>query len=388
VDVAASAAESPAMTAPLAARLARHPHTGVRRSLASNPATSAGVLADLARDGGRPPALACPGCDGTDPVPHWWSCAGSHESAVADIQGAAAANPATPAAALLPLAEHPAAPIRWALAARDGLPQDVYARLATDDLPGVRSTVAENPAVDAELLRRMATDRSHDVQRRLLHNPSVPLDVLTALAATTRTGPALLPRVAAADPDELRRLATARDPAVRMLAAHHPDLPDDLVDALAADPDAKVLGSIAPNPRVSRVRLYAMLAAHGTRVAGTLARNPACPADLLLRLATLRPAAKLALREIARRPDAPAAALTACLTDAHARRIAAAHPALEPSTLLALLDDPDEQVAAAAAENPALPLDVMHALAGLALRTAGAAAEPPAATATRHERPG
>ncbi|MET7425481.1 hypothetical protein [Dactylosporangium sp. NPDC005555] len=361
VSVVAEASLSPQMTAALADRLARHPHTRVRHALAANGATPADVLARLASAGGEPP-LACPGCDGSDVPSHRWHCDGDHADALTGIQGAAAENPATPVPALIPLSHSPALWIRSAVAARPGLPQEEYARLATDPIPGVRGAVAGNPAVDEAVLRRMATDRTHDVQRRLLHNPAVPLDVLTALAATARTGPTLLPRVAAATPDELRSLARSTDPAVRMLAAHHPGLPADLVDALAGDADAKVLRAIAPDPEVSEARMRAMLTAHGTRVAGMLARNPACPADLLLRIATLRPPTKLALRETARHPGATAAALAACLADDRARPIAARHPALDPATLLTLLDDPDDDVAEAAAANPALPQAVMSAL--------------------------
>ncbi|MEV4140805.1 hypothetical protein AB0J72_52645 [Dactylosporangium sp. NPDC049742] len=348
MDVVAEAALSPAMTAALAERLARHPHDQVRQALAHNEATPCEVLASLAQDG-------------SDTV----------------VQGETAANRSTPAPALAHLARHPDHWVRWAVAARPDLPQDEYARLATDPVPFVRYAIAANPAVDVATLRSMATDPAHGVQQCLMHNPNVPLDILTGLAATTRpgptplsrlaadieagtdqAGPAPLPRIAAAGTDELRQLATSKSPAVRMLAARHPGLPGDLVDALAADPDAAVLQAVARNPRVSPARMHAMLTAHGVRVAGALAGNPACPADLLLRIATLRPPAKLALREIARHPNATGPALAACLADEKARRAAARHPALDAGTLLALLDDGVTEAAA----NPSLPRDIMRAL--------------------------
>ncbi|GAA1557671.1 hypothetical protein GCM10009827_093250 [Dactylosporangium maewongense] len=383
-DVVDEAARSPAMTATLAERLARHPHTRVRMALAANEATPGGVLAALARDGAHPPAEACPGCDGTHQPADWEACDGGHESAVRGIQSMAAGNRSTPAPALVLLARHPDSWVRWAVAARPDLPQDEYARLATDPVPEVRHAIAANPAVDVATLRSMAADPTPGVQQCLMHNPNVPLDILTGLAATTRTGPtplsrlaaeieatppqaltaaggtgpAVLPRIAGATAGELRELATSRVPAVRMLAARHPGLPGDLVDALAADPDAAVLQAVARNPRVSPARMHAMLTAHGVRVAGALAGNPACPADLLLRIATLRPPAKLALREIARHPNATGPALAACLADGKARRAAARHPALDAGTLIALLDDG----VAEAAANPSLPRDVMRAL--------------------------
>ncbi|MEV0570567.1 hypothetical protein [Dactylosporangium sp. NPDC050588] len=376
MDVVAEAALSPAMTAALAERLARHPHTRVRTALAANKATPGEILAALARDGGRPPAEACPDCDGTDQPADWPACDGGHESAIHGIQYAAAENRSTPAPAIVHLTRHPDHWVRWAVAGRPDLPQDEYASLAAEPMPFVRYAVAANPAVDPAVLRGMATDPAHGVQQCLMHNPNVPLDVLTGLAATTRTGPppsrvaadieagtdqagpAPLPRIAAAGADELRQLATSKVPAVRMLAARHPGLPGDLVDALAADPDAAVLQAVARNPRISLARMQAMLTAHGVRVAGALAGNPACPADLLLRIATLRPPAKLALREIARHPNATGPALAACLADEKARRAAARHPALDAGTLFALLDDGVTEAAA----NPSLPRDIIRAL--------------------------
>ncbi|MFF5232874.1 hypothetical protein [Dactylosporangium sp. NPDC000521] len=377
VDVAAEAALSPAMTAELAERLARHPHTRVRMALAANKAAPAEILASLALDGGRPPVEACPGCDGTDHASSWGPCDGSdHPRSVDFIQNAAARNPSTPAPAMVGLARHPMPWIRRHVAGRPGLPQEVYARLATDPVPGVRHALATNPAVGVAILRSLATDQTDFVQRYVMHNPNIPLDVLTTLAATgppgprppwiavdtDGAGPAVLPRIAAATAGELRELATSKEPVVRMLVARHPGLPDDLVDVLAADRDAAVLRAIAPNPRVSPGRMHAMFTAHGVRVAAGLAGNPACPADLLLRIATLRPPAKLALREIARHPNATAPALTACLADERAGRSAARHPALDPETLLALLEHGGPDLAGAAAANPSLPQDVMRAL--------------------------
>lgn len=86
-------------------------------------------------------------------------------------------------------------------------------------------------------------------------------------------------------------------------------LPAEIRDALAADPDAKVVKAIAPHPGLSDARLRDIARRHGTRIAAGVA--------------------------------------------------AAAHPALPEHVVVALLAGPDPQVAEAAATNPSLPSAVM-----------------------------
>ncbi|MBY8882883.1 hypothetical protein [Actinacidiphila acidipaludis] len=100
---------------------------------------------------------------------------------------------------------------------------------------------------------------------------------------------------------------------------------------------------------------------HGVAVIARVAANPGAPSALLERLAHYRPPVRKALREIARHPNAKAAALLPCLDDPRARRLAAAHPALPSEVLVALLADSDWQVAETAAAHPALPPKAMKA---------------------------
>ena len=252
--------------------------------------------------------------------------------------------------------------LRWALAARPDLPPEVCGRLAADPTPGVRADLAENPAIDDALIRMLAADRGHDVQRRLAHNPHVPLDVLTYLAGTTKIGSTLLPRIAAASPAEVEELAESPNPAVRMLLAERRDLPAEIRDALAADPDAKVVKSIAPHPGLSEAQLRAMVDRHGVRVVAKVAANPDASPALLEDLARHEPPVQKAFREVARHRNATAPALLACLADKQARRIAAGHPALPPPVIVELLADDDWRVVEAAAANPSLPPAVMSEL--------------------------
>ncbi|WP_086810436.1 hypothetical protein [Streptomyces reticuliscabiei] len=360
----------------VAARLAAHPHAEVRRGTAWNEATPPAVLTALISGKGLPPARRClvcdreqtpythdPDCERTDcDPPSGASCDGSHESAVHDIRYAALRNPATPIEALVAFADHPSTFLRWALPGRPHLPQEVSRRLAVDPIPGIRADLAENPVIDDALMRALAEDEVADVRFRLALNPDVPLDVLVRLAATTKLRAELPPRIAAASPAEVEKLARSTDAAVRMLVARRRDLPAGIRDALAADPDAKVLKTIAPHPGLSEAQLRAMVDRHGVRVLAKVATNPDAPGALLEYLTRHRPPVQKAFREIARHRHVTQHALLACLADHQARSMAAGHPALPPPAIVELLADDDPAVAHAAARNPSLPRAVMREL--------------------------
>lgn len=334
-------------TAPeVATRLAEHPHADVRRALAWNEAVPPAVLAALVGGEGLPDE---PGDD-------------FHESTAHDVCHAALRNPATPTEAVVLFATHPSTMLRWALATRPDLPPEVGRRLATDPVPGIRADLAENPAIDEALMRALADDEDPDVRRHLAHNPYVPLDLLTRLAATTKLGAALPPRIATASTAEVEELARSTEPTVRMLLAARRDLPAGIRDALAADPDAKVLKSIAPHPGLSEGQLRAMVEGHGARVLAKVATNPDASGELLEALTRHRPPVQKAFREVARHPRATPHSLLACLAVTDARSMAAGHPALPPTAVVELLADEDCQVARAAAGNPALPRAVMPEL--------------------------
>ncbi|WP_446038971.1 hypothetical protein [Streptomyces sp. SID1121] len=359
-----------------AAVLARHPHAEVRRSVAANKAAPPAVLAALLTGGRLPPARWCLVCDREEtPFVHppecprpdcdllpGESCDGSHDATVDETRQLALRNPATPTEAVVAFADHPSIRLRRLLAARPDLPPEVSERLATDRDPGVRADLAENPAIGATLIRAMAGDPDHDVRRGLARNPHVPLDVLAHLAGTTRIGSTLLPRVAAASPPEVEELARSANPEVRMLLAQRRDLPPEIRDALAADPDAKVVKSVAPHPGLSDATLRATVDRHGVRVVAAVAANPDATPALLADLTRHEPPVRKALRAVARHPRATAPALLACLSDRDAGPLAAGHPALPPPVIEELLTDTDPRTAEAAAANPSLPLAAMSDL--------------------------
>ncbi|WP_307847875.1 hypothetical protein [Streptomyces durocortorensis] len=357
----------------VAARLAAHPYAEVRRAAAANEATPPSALGALVSGDGLPAALHCLVCDRETPPfahdPHCprldcdlrpgASCDGTHTSTTHDLLQAALLNPATPAEAVVGFVDHPSLLLRWALAARRDLPSEVYEALAADPNPGVRADLAENPAIGDTLIRALADDDCHEVRRGLAHHPDVPLDVLVRLAAGTRIGATLPPRTASASPVEVEALAGSPNAAARTLVAQRRDLPAGIRDALAADPDAKVVKSIAPHPGFTEPQLRTMAARHGVQVIASIAANPDATPALLAELARHRPPARKALRAIARHPNATAPALLACLEDDEARVEAAGHPALPPEAITALVRGSDERSAEAAAANPSLPHTVM-----------------------------
>ncbi|MGW3915825.1 hypothetical protein ACWEBX_30495 [Streptomyces sp. NPDC005070] len=359
-----------------AARLAEHPHAEVRRAVAFNEATPSDVLAALIAGEGLPPARHCLVCDReATPFTHdpecprtdcdlgpGDSCDGSHESTVHAMWVAVLRNPATPTEAVVGFADHPSMLLRWTLAAREDLPPQVCARLAADPVPGVRADLAENPATGEDVIRVLARDPDVAVRRGLARHPRVPLDVLTELARTAKVGATLLPRVAAATPAEIEDLARSPDPAARMLAAQRRDLPPGIRDALASDPDAKVVKAIAPHPGLTEGQLRDMVDRHGIRVLARVAANPGATPGLLEHLTRQAPPAQKAHREVARHPNATARALLSCLADERARPVAASHPALPPEVIAELRSDPDRQVVEAAAANPSLAPAVMARL--------------------------
>ncbi|MEU2111256.1 hypothetical protein [Streptomyces sp. NPDC019507] len=359
-----------------AVRLAGHPHAGVRAAVAANARTPPDVLAMLVTGEGIPPARWCEVCEReTTPFVHdahcsrprcelrpGAACDGTHQSTVHGVYEGALGNPATPARVLDGFARHPSMLLRMALAARPDVSPAVCRRLSTDPSPGVRAALAENAAIDEALTRVLAEDPDRQVRRGLAFNPRVPLDVLGSLADGPGVGATLLPRIAAASPAEVEELARSPRPAVRMLLARRRDLPAGVRDRLAADPDARVLKSVAGHPGLSEGVLRAMVDRHGVRVVAGVAANPDASPALLEELARHDPPVQRVFREVAAHGAATAAVLLACLADGRGRRAAAGRPALPPQVLTGLLDDADRQVAQAAAANPSLPPEVMTRL--------------------------
>ncbi|MFJ9951819.1 hypothetical protein [Kitasatospora sp. NPDC091207] len=327
--VVCAVAESAALPARLARRLAARPVLPVRDALARNTATPPDVLAALLANGGGPPVERCGRCAD---LPR--AC-GDHEAGVQALRTAALQNPATPATGLEQFRDSPDVRVRAALAGRPDLSDELYRRLATDPDDLVRREAAANPAVGEPLIRVLAADPDRSVRTAVTANPALPMSLLTRLAPAVRLGTGLWPRVAAASPEELRDLARSTTAQLRAMAATRPDLPADLAAALARDADPSVAKRVATHPALAPHLLHGLAERHGPSLYPSLARNPRCPPDLLHTMAVTTALGHDALLAVAQHPSASAATLRLCL------------------------ESPYERVRAAAAANPALPVAAM-----------------------------
>ncbi|MDH6131362.1 hypothetical protein P3T37_000731 [Kitasatospora sp. MAA4] len=344
IGVVCAVAEHAALPANLARRLAARPDLRIRDALARNAATPPDVLAALSADGGRPPVERCGRCED---LPE--GCA-DHEAGVHVVRAATLQNPSTPPAGLERFLDSPDAWVRAALARRPDLPDAVYRHLAADPDSRVRRDAAANPAVGEALIRALAADPDRSVRNAVAANLALPMSLLKQLAPAVRMGGEPWPRIAAASPEELRDLARSTTAQLRALVAAHPDLPADLVAALAADPDPAVARRLAPHPGLTPAQLHALAEHHGPPLHPALAVNPRCPPALLHTMAT----------------TATGTAPTHDTLLAVAR-----HPSAPPQTLLRCLDTPHERVRSAAAANPALPVAAMARLLGTGDRPEG-----------------
>ncbi len=335
LDVVTSVARcQPSLPPDLVDALAHHPHAAVRVALAGNEDLSPEVLRSHFDDE-RP--KRCYACSGEPDRQIHRSCDGGHDGAILDLRLALAKNPATPPDALAAV-DHKDLHSGWALAERTDLPRNAYASLARHPGPGVRWTLASNPAAIDLVPRLLADDPSREMKRAVALNPDVPLDLLAELAAQTRLGTIVPPRVLTATEAELRALAGSPVAQVRRLAAARPGLPADLAGRFVDDPDAGVAKTVAAHAVVTPDQLRVLASQYGRPLLARIALNPRCPADLA--------------NAIALDPDAPP----------KARRLVAGNPRLTPESLVAMLADADAEVVEAAAANLSLSVSEMARL--------------------------
>lgn len=333
--VAIPLVEHPAADPSWARVLAGSADVDVRLALALKDNLPADVIEKLARDEDAEVVSEVAGCQ---PLPaDLIDELAGHPSQY--VRNALAHNSSLPPDKLLALVgEMTEVPlwIQFAMAYRTDLPIEVYDSLAENEAPGMRCELARNPAVRESVLRAFATGPDVTVRRNAALNPALPLDLLPTLGLWT--GSEVLPRIAAATVDELRTLASSDAKQVRRLVAQRPDLPADLVDLFAEDPDPGVGKYIVTNPALSPEQLWSVIRRLGLSVYPQAAQNPHCPPDLLRHLLRNGHNTARLHREIAKHPNLPA------------------------DLVVELLDNSDEVTTEAAAANPALPVPIMETL--------------------------
>jgi hypothetical protein len=300
------------------------------------------------------------------------------------------------------LAGHPEPHVRDLLTYLPGTPRDVIAVLARDPHPGIadaaralldrkpyeptsigaaqavqfaagdsewnRERAAADPALPADWVATLAADPSPRVRLAVSQRPELTEEQRAAIAYPADQDTPLLDWVLAAGPGELRRCALSAHPGLRRSAACHADLPADLIDTLAADPDPMVRSLLcsyqATVPGVLVLRTYLRDASGPSGFTGLsgddLVRHPSFARTGLARLASDADDRARAL--VMLDPEAPPTLIEQLSHDPAGvvRAAAAEDPRLPLARLLELLDDPATTTPAAA--NPALPVPVMERL--------------------------
>lgn len=223
---------------------------------------------------------------------------------------------------------------RAAIAGNPSLPADVVVLLATDPDPEVRAKIAGRADLGPAERRALAVDPDPEVRLTLSVHPELTEEERAAIDYATPVndyfdvlpGRPSVPR----DPQDVRRDATSGHPLLRQRAALDQFLPPDLMERLAADDDLGV-----------RV----LLAQH----------HPDAPGPLLLRSFLEYEGPGRA--HLTTRPNFPTAGLSAFAdhADPEVRALAARDPHTAPATVERLTRDPDPAVRAALARHPNLP---------------------------------
>lgn len=204
----------------------------------------------------------------------------------------------------------------------------------------------------ATLQRRRAQDERADRLWRLLERGG-----LRPRAVNTWTG--MAPNLTT---DELERLARG-GPVARWQAAQHPLTPPAMLQRLAADRTMRVALAALRNRSLPEAAMWAYAGAPDEARRLALARNPACPANLLDQLAHDR--AKAVRAVVARHRAASDATLSRLAGDAEKSVVLAVlgNPRTGPASLEVLSRSPDPLIRAGVARHPCTPIEVCERLA-------------------------
>jgi hypothetical protein len=167
----------------------------------------------------------------------------------------------------LPLSERlvflecPHVVFRRALAWSRDLPAVAWRGLDQDSDVPVRWFAAMRPDAPPEILERLLHEHGGEgpVGLRVTDHPNFPWHML-------------------------RGFADSPDPTRRSLALADPDLPDEVVNALAGDQSAYVRFAAAGHPAIGAEQLRVLLAETDLSIASRAAENPALPAELMYEL--------------------------------------------------------------------------------------------------------
>lgn len=228
-------------------RLGRSADENVRREVASNSSASDAVMEQLAGD--------------TEP----------------SVRASVAANPRTPLSVLERLAFDQEPHVRAKAAANRNLPQTVLASLLNESEESVRTAALRNPAAPEDLVREVKAEL--ELSRRQTRPSRSALEQMVAdKKAEVRISVAFSP---AADADLLTMLGgERRSTQVRRAVAANPNTPVAVLRALAGDDNDQVRQAVAFNG-ATPPDLLVELAGRSIDLAILVAMNPDVPREVL-----------------------------------------------------------------------------------------------------------
>ncbi|MCX5399938.1 hypothetical protein [Streptomyces sp. NBC_00102] len=244
-----------------------------------------------------------------------------------------AGNPTLPPDAVIRLAADPDPEIRGRIARRADLRPTERRALVADPDPDVRRKVAHHADLGPAERAALATDPDPDIRLAVSVHPGLSEEERARIDYEVPRGgdfvrcrPAWTPQ----DSEAVRAYALSEHPLLRRRAARYHLLPPELVARLADDDDLGVRVLLAQN-------------------------HPHAPAPLLLRSFVEYTGAERA--HLTARPDFPTEGLAAFADheDPAVRALATRDPATGPTVVERLSRDPDPAVRAAAARHPNLP---------------------------------
>lgn len=208
----------------------------------------------------------------------------------ADVELMAAQEQSTSSERLVELSRHRLITVRMAVAANSSTPSVVLAEMSSDTSPRIREQVALNTSLDDATVLALAADLKREVRRAAAINARGRDQVVEALSRSTdpevREYIAWHNSVSPLDHDVQARLATDSEWQVRQQIAETTNY-RALFDRLLEDPNPRVRGSCAGNPRATRSDIERLIADRSAVVRSmTVALGVVYPDDeQLLRLA-------------------------------------------------------------------------------------------------------
>lgn len=212
-----------------------------------------------------------------------------------------------------------------------------------------RKREAEDPATPPQRLAELMGDENFWVRRAARNHPNRPAEMLDLLVrAGGRPDLAGFGTPGDVTADELTQLAHGGGWA-RRLVARHPATPAPLLDLLARDEDPGLRRLVAEHPNTDAATLDRLLFDDDEPVRDAARAHPSSPHErvgLLIRAIKLDPLDEADVTHLLTR-------------DGWARALVARNPQTAVNTLLELSRDTDPRVAAALAQNPATPPQVL-----------------------------